>query len=149
LPGSQHNSTAWSATRVPQEHNRLMQDGEWVWGDSAYPLKDWCQAPYKKPENETEKNTTHNYYVSKVHIQSEHCMGFLKGCWSSLWGLHTCINDEKGLQYAALWVTACIHLHAFALNHKDMQFVNRDTFYKKGQRIAKKERQDRVTQGKN
>jgi len=48
LPGSQHDSTAWLATRIPHEHNRLMQDGEWVWGDSAYPLKDWCQAPYKK-----------------------------------------------------------------------------------------------------
>ena len=69
-------------------------------------------------------------------------MGFLKGHWSSLRGLHIRINDEKGLQYAALWVTACIHLHAFALDHEDMQFVNRDTFYKKGRKIAKKERRE-------
>jgi hypothetical protein len=69
-------------------------------------------------------------------------MGFLKGCWSSLRGLHIHINDEKGLQYAALWVTTCIHFHAFALDHEDMQFVNRDAFYKKGQKIVKKERQE-------
>jgi hypothetical protein len=39
-------------------------------------------------------------------------------------------------------VTACIHLHTFALDHEDMQFVNRDTFYKKGWKIAKKERRE-------
>lgn len=26
----------------------LLQDDEWVWADSAYPLQTWCQAPYKK-----------------------------------------------------------------------------------------------------
>ena len=67
-------------------------------------------------------------------------MGFLKGHWSSLQDLHIHINNKKGLQYAVLWVTACIHLHAFTLDHEDMQFVNRDTFYKEGPKIAKKER---------
>jgi DDE superfamily endonuclease len=95
-----------------------------------------------RPENETQENTTHNYYVSKVRIRSEHCMGFLKGRWSSLRGLRIRINDEKGLQYAALWVTACIHLHAFAIDHEDMQFVNRDLFYRKGRKIARKERRE-------
>jgi hypothetical protein len=35
-------------TRIPQEHERLLGHEEWVWADSAYPLKNWCQAPYKK-----------------------------------------------------------------------------------------------------
>jgi DDE superfamily endonuclease len=48
LPGSQHDATAWAATRVPQEHDVLLEEGEFVWGDSAYPLKKWCQAPYKR-----------------------------------------------------------------------------------------------------
>lgn len=47
LPGSQHDATAWAETRLPQEHERLLRDGEWVWSDSAYPLQKWCQAPYK------------------------------------------------------------------------------------------------------
>jgi hypothetical protein len=70
-----------------------------------------------RPENETEEIIMHNYYYntvcieSTVHIRSEHCMGFLKGHWSSLRGLHIHIDDEKGLRYAALWVinqSACI-----------------------------------------
>ena len=40
-----------------------------------------------RPEKDSEKNTEFNYYVSKVWIRSEHCVGFLKGCWSSLRGL--------------------------------------------------------------
>jgi hypothetical protein len=48
LPGSQHDATAWQQTRVPQEHNTLLEPGKWVWGDSAYLLQMWCQVPYKK-----------------------------------------------------------------------------------------------------
>ncbi|THU93178.1 hypothetical protein K435DRAFT_670685 [Dendrothele bispora CBS 962.96] len=47
LPGSQHDATAWKDTYVYQNHERLLQRGEWVWADSAYPLRIWCQAPYK------------------------------------------------------------------------------------------------------
>jgi hypothetical protein len=47
LPGSQHDATAWQETRVPQQHDILLQPNEWVWADSAYPLQKWCQAPYK------------------------------------------------------------------------------------------------------
>ncbi|KAF8584781.1 hypothetical protein K439DRAFT_1345129, partial [Ramaria rubella] len=48
LPGSQHDATAWKATRVPQEHNTLLGTDEWVWVDTAYPWQRWCQAPYKR-----------------------------------------------------------------------------------------------------
>ncbi|TFK59784.1 hypothetical protein BDN72DRAFT_780272 [Pluteus cervinus] len=48
LPGSQHDATAWEETRMFQEHGSLLQDDEWIWADSAYPLRDWCQSPYKK-----------------------------------------------------------------------------------------------------
>ncbi|KIM76160.1 hypothetical protein PILCRDRAFT_78031, partial [Piloderma croceum F 1598] len=48
LPGSQHDATAWTETCIPQEHEHLLKEGEWVWGDLAYLLQTWCQAPYKK-----------------------------------------------------------------------------------------------------
>ncbi|KAJ3502372.1 hypothetical protein NLJ89_g8916 [Agrocybe chaxingu] len=88
LPGSQHDASAWD------------------------PLQKWCQAPYKKPEKLTWDNTTHNYHVSAVRVCSEHCVGYLKGRWSSLRGLRVAINNSAGLQYATLWIIACIHLHA-------------------------------------
>jgi len=48
LPGSQHDSTAWAETRIYKERDQLLDDGQFVWGDSTYPIETWCQAPYKK-----------------------------------------------------------------------------------------------------
>ncbi|KAK1221165.1 hypothetical protein PQX77_016030 [Marasmius sp. AFHP31] len=47
LPGSQHDSTAWSLTDICKDHSTWLADGEWIWADTAYPLRDWCQASYK------------------------------------------------------------------------------------------------------
>ena len=67
-------------------------------------------------------------------------MGFLKGRWSSLRGLCVCINNENDIQYATLWVTACINLHAFAMDHEDNIYSTRDSFYNKGLKLMRKEK---------
>ena len=46
-PGSQHDAMAWETTRTYQNHNILLDEDEWIWANSAYPLQKWCQAPYK------------------------------------------------------------------------------------------------------
>ncbi|TFK61840.1 hypothetical protein BDN72DRAFT_933980 [Pluteus cervinus] len=37
-PGSRHDSVAWKATQLYLEHETLLEDDEWVWADSAYPV---------------------------------------------------------------------------------------------------------------
>ena len=69
-------------------------------------------------------------------------MGFLKGRWSSLRGLRIRINNEQSLQFASLWITACIHLHTFATDHEGAQFVTKDKFYKLGRKIMRRERRE-------
>lgn len=76
-----------------------------------------------------------------MRIRSEHCVGFLKGRWSSLRGLRVAINGEKGLQYASLWIVACINLHAFAMTHEDGNFTSRDQFYKEGRSYRRQQRE--------
>ena len=49
------------------------------------------------------------------------------------------INNKNDIQFAALWITACINLHAFAVDHEDDTYMMRDVFYKKGLKIARKE----------
>jgi DDE superfamily endonuclease len=95
-----------------------------------------------RPEKETPENTTYNYHVSKVRIRSEHCVGFLKGRWSSLKDLRLRIDNEKDLRYATLWITTCIHLHAFAMDHEDGKLISTDAFFLEGQRIIAKDRAD-------
>jgi len=72
-------------------------------------------------------------------VQSEHCVGYLKGRWGSLKGLRVSIKGEKGVQYATLWIIACIHLHAFAMRHEQGEGLTRDRFYRNGRRYQKKQ----------
>ncbi|GLB35610.1 putative DDE superfamily endonuclease [Lyophyllum shimeji] len=141
LPGSQHDATAWNQTRLPHEHQHLLGEDEFVWADSAYPLKSWCQAPYKEPEKLQEDNTTHNYYVSRIRIRSEHCVGYLKGRWSSLRGIRLRIDNPMDQKFATLWVASCIHLHNFALRHENKENPETDNFFAEGQLILEEERE--------
>jgi hypothetical protein len=68
-------------------------------------------------------------------------IGFLKGCWLSLRGLHTRVTNERGLHYATLWITTCILLHAFAIDHEDSVFTTQAQFLRKGLKILKQEQQ--------
>ena len=126
LPGSQHDATAWAETRIPNEHATLLEEQEWVWGDSAYPLK---------------TITTHLIIMSPEYL--EHCVGFLKGHWQSLCGLQVCINQSNHLQYASLWITTCVLLHAFAMEHEGGIDFSTDQFYRKGQELMRRERVER------
>ncbi|KIL54974.1 hypothetical protein M378DRAFT_39669, partial [Amanita muscaria Koide BX008] len=107
--------TAWAQTRLAREHDDLMDKGEWVWADSAYPIDVWVVAPYKKPERDLPDNEVYNNHVSMVRIRSEHAIGFLKGRFHSLKNLRARICDKKSHILATYWVAACIGVHAFAM----------------------------------
>ena len=77
--------------------------------------------------------------MSKIRIRSEHCIGFLKGRWSSLRGLRLRIDNPSHIQFAVLWIIACIHLHAFAIGHEQGSNISKDGFYQKGELIMRKE----------
>ena len=90
LPGSQHNATAWAGTWLPQEHEVLFARGEWVWGDSAYPLQKWCQAPYKKyvsycttqpvtDDAKAREGHTRQYSIQLPCIEGAYSFGTLHG----------------------------------------------------------------------
>ncbi|KDR74670.1 hypothetical protein GALMADRAFT_141026 [Galerina marginata CBS 339.88] len=37
--GSTHDSTAWEKMRIFQEHETIFEEGDFIWGDSAYPSR--------------------------------------------------------------------------------------------------------------
>ncbi|VDC02626.1 unnamed protein product [Peniophora sp. CBMAI 1063] len=142
-PGSTHDSTGWRDTWIYQRRDGLLRDGEWIWADSAYPLTKWCQSPYVKPDKLLPDNAAFNYHLSSIRIRSEHAIGYVKGRWSSLKGLRVAVDDEKGLQFASLWITGCILLHNFALEHEQQhgQDFNHDHFYRSGRRYSRRMRE--------
>jgi len=141
LPGSQHDATAWQLTRIIEEHHIWLGEGEWVWADTAYPLDDWVITPYKRPEKLQVDNATFNYWVSRVRVRSEHCIGFLKGRFNSLRGLRIQINSQRNLAFASLWIVACIVVHNFALKRERAGGTDFDSddFFAEGLRIIREE----------
>ncbi|KAF8579124.1 hypothetical protein K439DRAFT_1360336 [Ramaria rubella] len=91
-------------------------NGEWIWADSAYPVQPWCVSPYKRLAADHQENKTFNFWVSHVHIQSEHAVGYLKGRFSSLKGLWQQIDDEVDHRRAVEWICACIVIHTLILS---------------------------------
>ena len=99
----------------------------------------------QRPEKDTWDDTLYNYHVSKVHIWSEHCMGFIKGWWSSLRGLHIQINEIAHIHFASLWITSCIILHTFTIWHEAGPEMSNDEFYSEGIQIMEEEKKLEVT----
>ena len=64
-----------------------------------------------------------------------------QGLNSQLHTLCVRINNENDIRYAALWAIACINLHAFAMDHEDDIYLTRDTFYNRGLKLMRKEKQ--------
>lgn len=95
---------------------------------------------YSRPDKNSQENTTYNYHVSCIRICSEHCVGFLKGRWSSLCGLRVRIDSVQDKSFATLWVISCIHLHNFALMHEQGMDMEADQFYITGVQLMEEER---------
>ncbi|KIJ42884.1 hypothetical protein M422DRAFT_253990 [Sphaerobolus stellatus SS14] len=103
---------------IDYEHGTLFRAEEWVWADMAYPLQTWCQAPYKKPEKDTA----------------------LTGQWSSLRGLRLHINNPRHIHLASIWITSCIVLHNFAMQHEEDEDIEGNEFYREGLALMERER---------
>ena len=52
------------------------------------------------------------------------------------------MDNEKGVQYASLWITSCIVLHAFAMDHEANGMVSKDAFFREGCNIMENERRE-------
>ncbi|KAF8574641.1 hypothetical protein K439DRAFT_1371876, partial [Ramaria rubella] len=81
--------------------------------------------------------------VSRVRVRSEHCVGFLKGRWSSLHGLRLHIDNPSHIRFAVIWVTACIVLHNFAMlqeaEEDDRGDVELNEFFREGLGLIEEE----------
>lgn len=72
--GSAHNSAAFASTRYYEEHDTLLEPGEWIWADSAYPVTPWCVPPFKKPSGGQldQEQRRFNYRLSSIRVRAEH-----------------------------------------------------------------------------
>ena len=89
-----------------------------VLGRLRIALQNWLIIPFKKPASELPNNGIFNAHLSRIHIRSEHAIGYLKGRFQSLRDLRDLIYREKDIKYAITWVNGVIALNAFCINHE-------------------------------
>ncbi|KAF8589783.1 hypothetical protein K439DRAFT_1331869, partial [Ramaria rubella] len=87
---------------------------------------------FNRPEKDMAENAKFNYHVSKIRVQSEHCVEFLKGCWSSLHGLQVAITSPLHIRFTCIWITSCIILHTFTMHPEACTDWSQDEFLQVG-----------------
>lgn len=85
--------------------------GEYLLGDSAYALTGTVIPSYKCPAANIQRNAEFNYCVAKARVRNEHCIGILKGRWSSLRELRLQLINKEDMQHIIDWSVCCAILH--------------------------------------
>ena len=123
--GSRNDRHCFKFTRLWNDHEVLLNEGEWCWADSGYYLYDWLILPFRSPENTTRRNRTFNFHLSQLRIGSEHAIGYLKGRFQSLKELRVLIKSEEDIAFATVWINTCIIIHAFCLD-QEVNFIDQE-----------------------
>lgn len=76
---SQYDTHCFKSTQLGKRPSKFLDQREWYWGDQGYPLYKWLMIPYKLSVSFLKENRTFNYYLSRICIQSEHAISYLKG----------------------------------------------------------------------
>jgi DDE superfamily endonuclease len=95
LTGAAHDATAFEHTVASKHPEFLFEGKEFAWTDSAYPLGEQVIPVHKMLALNLCHNVIFDKAVSHIWVQSEHCMGALKGQFQCLCGLHVNIDSPE------------------------------------------------------
>ncbi|XP_043285712.1 putative nuclease HARBI1 [Venturia canescens] len=85
------NSDLWH--RVTTNHDAFFPGNQFIIGDKAYPVTQWCMAPYTNRGNLTEAQKNFNNHLSKMRQVIERAFALLKGRFRRLKYLHMSCAD--------------------------------------------------------
>jgi len=113
-PGSAHDSRVLRNSWLYRNSASAIPSGQYLLGDSGYPLLDWLITPYKgQPLNSMSGLRQFNYFHSATRMVIEHAFGRLKGRWKRLRQLDVSITR------APFWIGAGCILHNWCIVHND------------------------------
>jgi hypothetical protein len=119
MTGSAHDAWAFEHTAAAKYPDWFFTGDEFAWADSAYAVN-LCTIPvHKKPAALLPEDIIFNLAVANLRVQSEHCMGALKGRFKCLWGLHVQINSKRQHVSGCQWITVSIILHNVVIKVED------------------------------
>ncbi|KAH7949367.1 hypothetical protein HPB49_008384 [Dermacentor silvarum] len=117
MPGSCHDSFVWRHSALRRRLTcGLLNDEEFLLGDSGYPLEPWLLAPVPGHPTRLTAEGRYNEAHAVVRNAAERCIGILKSRFR-------CLQSYRTLHYsprkAATIVTACAALHNLCLQAED------------------------------
>ncbi|KAG0415003.1 hypothetical protein HPB47_007808 [Ixodes persulcatus] len=114
MPGSTHDSFVWRRSWVRQEcvAGRLLEDGEYLLGDEAYPLEPWLLSPVPGRPSLDSPAGRYNIAHASTRAVVERCIRLLKSRFRCLQRPRTLFHHPK---IAGTIAAACAVLHNVCL----------------------------------
>lgn len=106
--------------------NNYFDEGQFIIGDKAYPVLQWCIPPYIERRNVTERQKHFNTCHAKTRQTIERCFALLFGRFRRLKYL-----DMNRIDFIAPTIIAACVLHNICLNNEENQEI-RDIFINEG-----------------
>ncbi|KAI0995168.1 hypothetical protein K3495_g13013, partial [Podosphaera aphanis] len=110
-PGSCADSSLFQKMDISCDPQNYFSDGQYLLTDSAYALTKTTIPSFKSPEADRPENTEFNYLVAKSRVRNEHCIGMLKGRWTSLRELRLRVDKDEDMEHICEWIAVCCILH--------------------------------------
>ncbi|SYW86337.1 uncharacterized protein UHO2_03838 [Ustilago hordei] len=115
-PGSVQDSKVWaSGSNILKKPRLYLDEGEFIWVDGGYGHSAFTVGPFSHIAANKSRDLRHfNYMLSRVQVQVEHAIAYLKNRFQCLTGYHGNIYHFKDCITAAETIQACIVAHTFA-----------------------------------
>ncbi|XP_054920889.2 putative nuclease HARBI1 isoform X1 [Dermacentor andersoni] len=116
FPGSCHDSWVWQHNPLRARLAAQLQPGEYLLGDSGYPLEPWLLVPVPGSHAGTTSEGHYNQEHASMRNVVERCIGVLKSKFRCLQRFRTLLYSPDR---AARIIYACVALHNIALDAGD------------------------------
>lgn len=121
-PGSAHDNRIFRNSRLYRNPEEFFTDIEYLLGDSAFECQRFMIPSYKKAAGlELERNKEKfNQALSKPRVESEHCIGMLKGRFPWMRSIRVKITERRSSKLRILnLIKASMILHNFLIDEAD------------------------------
>lgn len=120
FPGSVHDSSQFSTSRLWKDRMTLFSGREYLLADSGYALTPFTITPYPKPQTtRNQRNREFNIRFSSLRVRVEHTIGIIKARFPSIDRFVMRLNSKDDFVRLNDWITSAFTLHNFLLRVKD------------------------------
>ena len=122
-PGSVHDNRSMNTSTLRREHQRFLNPGEWIAGDSAFEAHPTLIPVYKKTRSSIlpEEHEAFNTILSRFRVTAEHTIGILKGRFQCLKTLRFRLRHRNDMLRIIQIIMSTAILHNLLIEEPDCE----------------------------